>query len=149
MIYSCNCIWQIEPKLPAVQYSCSYQTVFYASFDSHISFSCRPTKKPEFLLFYCYCCSITSVPGTVYWEQLEFSLFPIALSRNSALETGTRKLSVLCELFPEQQMRNRNKNLLFPMFCSGNAVPETEEVHQTYLLQFRPAPLFKIARNST
>ena len=81
---------------------------------------------------------MNSVPGTVCWEQLEFSLFPIAHSWNSVLGTGTGKLSVPCELFPEQQIQNRQENLLFPIYSSGNAVPGTEEVHQTYLLQFCP-----------
>ena len=73
-----------------------------------------------------------SVPGTVCWEQLHFSLFPIAHSWHSELGTGTGKLSVHCELFPEQQIRNRQENMLFPISCSGSTVPGTEEVHQTY-----------------
>ena len=81
------------------------------------------------------CCSITSVPGPVFLEQFEFSMFPITHSRNRVLGTNTSKLSVPYKLFPEQQIWNRKENLLFPISCSGNAVPGTEEVHQTYLLQ--------------
>ena len=59
-------------------------------------------------------CSLLIIPGTVYWEQAQVSF-----------------------LFPEQEIRNRQENLLFPISYFRNAVPGTEEVHQTYLLQFR------------
>ena len=100
-------------------------------------------------MWICCYCSITSDPGTVYWEQLKSSLFPIDRSWNSALGTGTSKLSVPCKLFPEQQIRNREENLLFPISCSRNAVPGTKEVHQTYLLQFRGRVLEKVKLKPT
>ena len=58
-------------------------------------------------------CSLLIVPGTVYWEQAQVSfLFRVNCSQNS--KYGTDK-KTCCSLYP---------------------VPETQEVHQTYLLQF-------------
>ena len=115
---------------------------------SILSFKVRKQMKQTFYCFRflkymnvcCYCCFITSDPGTVYWEQLESSLFPIDRSRNSLLGTGPSKLFVRinCSLNSKYRTDKKTCCSLYPV--PGTLFREQKRCTRPIYYNFAPPP---------